>query len=155
MLADDVDGALAGFHQVLQAVLGFIEPACVSNNEHRRVVVDDLGVGKRSQIGTAPVLGAGAHEADGPRDDGGYEQLVVERRRSAVLVRVDGDVFLGQALAAVVRAVARLPIGVFRLGEFPRRFGIPVWSARFDFFEVAMRVALDVFLGVHFVRHLG
>ena len=68
---------------------------------------------------------------------------------STVGVGVDVDVGVLETGAVVVRAVARLPARVLGLreGEFFVRG--PGWARGFDFFEVAVWVALDVLFGVH------
>lgn len=56
-----------------------------------------------------------------------------------------------QTLPPVVCAVPRLPICVFGLRELPVPTCVPGFAGGFDFFEVAVRVALDLGFGVVFL----
>lgn len=58
-------------------------------------------------------------------------------------------VFFLQRLAPVVATLARLPVGLLGLCEFPFWMDVPIWPAGFYFFEVAVGITLDVFFGVH------
>jgi hypothetical protein len=144
MLRDDIDRALAGLNKILQTILRLVKPARIPNHENRRIVVHHLRVRKRRQIRTTPVLRPGTYETDGSGYDGGDQQFVVERRRPAVLVRVDVYVVVLQAFAVVVCALAGLPRRVLGFGEGELFVGSPLRAAGFDFFEVAVRIAFDV-----------
>ena len=50
MFADDVDGAFLGGFQVAQRVFGVGETAGEANGEERWIVVDNVGVGERSEV---------------------------------------------------------------------------------------------------------
>ena len=50
MFTDDVDGAFLGGSKVAQRVFGVGEPAGEANGEERWIVVDDVGVGERSEV---------------------------------------------------------------------------------------------------------
>ena len=92
VLGDDVEDALARVDDVAQCVLG-AGPAREAHHEQRRVVVHDVEVAEGREVGGEGVGAAGAEEGDGPGDDGGGEELVIERGAAAGLVGVDGDVF--------------------------------------------------------------
>lgn len=110
MLGDDIDRTLAGLHQVAQRVFRSVEASRVANDEDGWIVVDDLRVGERSQVRAAPVLRSSAHEANGSRDDGGDQELVIEGRWPAVLVGINIDVLILQRCAAIVGTLTGLPV---------------------------------------------
>lgn len=150
VLADDVDGALARLGEVVQGVFrggGARQRGREADDEERRVVADDLEVGEGREVGRLAVGRDGRHEGDGPRDHGRDEQLVVVDRGAALGEGIDRDVLLLLLLLAgeVVCAGAELPRGRGRLRE-PEPFGVavPGWARGLDFFEVWVRVALDL-----------
>lgn len=145
--ADDVDDALLGLEQVLERILGPLDAAGEAEDEQRRVVVDHVEVAKGRQVGDGAVGARRAHESDGSGHDARDEQLVVEGRRAAGLVRVDRDVLGVFAILQPVGAAAKLPLGVRRLGVMKRRIRIPVGPRALDLLEVGVRVSLDLGLG--------
>ena len=126
--------------------------AGVTNNENRRIMVDDLRIREWCQVRTAAILRPCAYEADWARNDRRDEQLVVERCGPAVLVGIDIHMLMLQTLSSVVRALAWLPVRLLRFCESPLLLCPPIWSPRFYVFEVAMWVALDVLPDQIFVR---
>lgn len=128
MLADDVNRALSRVHQVSQTVLRSVKATSVPNDEDRRIMIDDLSIRKRSEVRGASILASSADESDRTWDNGADEKLVVERRWSSILVRVNGDVLLLQALAAVVGAVSGLPVRVGSLRHVPFGTVIELWT---------------------------
>lgn len=143
-LGDDVDDALLGVEQVAQGVLGVGDAAGEANHEGRRVVGDDVEVAKRREVGGAAVGAAGAHKGNGPRGDGGDEQLVVGRRGAVGGVRVNGDVrAAGAGVGEGVGALAKLPVRVGGFGVVEALVRLPVRAGGHDFFKVGMWVAVD------------
>ena len=148
MFADDINHTLPRLRQILQRVLRLIETSRIPNDENRWIVINDLRIRERRQVRTTPVFRPRTHEPNRPRDDSRDEKLVVERRRSAVFVRVDLDMLVLLPLPAVVGAHAWFPVRHRCLGHFPHVVAAPVVPACFHFFEVAVRVAFDVFLAI-------
>ena len=58
-------------------------------------------------------------EANRSGDDPADQQLVIEHRRSALLVRIDLHMLSLQALAAVIGALSQCPLRFPCLGEMP------------------------------------
>lgn len=143
VLRDDVDGALARLDQVAQAVLLVVEAAAEADGEDGGVMVDDLCVAERAEVGAAPILAARAQKPNRSRDDARDEELVVESGRSALGVRVDVDVAFLQRGTAVVPAGAVRPAGVNGLAEGPMSGGVPVRTGGLDCSEVSVWVAFD------------
>lgn len=150
VLADDVDGALAGLGEVVQRVLGgggALERRGEADDEQRRVVVDHLEVREGRQVRRLAVRGDGGHEGDGPRDHGGDQQLVVVDRGAALGEGVDGYVLLALLLLGrqLVGAGAELPRGRGHLCELePFGIAVPGRPRGLDLLEVWVWVALDL-----------
>lgn len=149
MLADDVDRALSRINQILKTVLRLVKAARISYDEDRWVVIDDLGVGERGEVRAASVFGSRAYESNGSWDDGGDQELVVECRWAAILIRINGDVVFLQAFATIVGSVAGLPVGVYGLSHMPLPRNLPLRPTGLDLFEVPMWVPLNLLLTVH------
>ena len=154
VLADDVYAALACLDEISQRILRAVEAACEPKYEERWVVIDDLEVTERRKIAIA-IFALRAAEANGPRNDGRNQEFVVEGCGSAGFVRVDADVVLLQACAVIVGALAEIPIGLAGLCECPIAVFGPIWARGFNFFEIWMRVALDLLFGVGHLLMVG
>lgn len=128
MLADDVDRAFSRIHQVPQTILRSVKATSIPDDEDRGIVINNLSVRERSEVGRAPIFASGTDESDWTWNNGADEKLVVERRWSSILVRVNGDVLLLQALAAVVGAVSGFPVGVRSLRHVPFGTVIELWT---------------------------
>ena len=117
MFRDDVDHAFLRLVQILQGILGLVEGPHESHDEQGRIVVDDLRITERSEVGSLFVRGLGANEGDGPRHHTGDQELIIGRDRSTFCVRIDLDMILFQTLAPIIGTVALLPRWVRGLGE--------------------------------------
>ena len=53
-----------------------------------------------------------------------------------------------QTLTAIIASITSFPLGLLGLCKFEFRVFVPIWTTGFDFFEVAMRISLDVLLGI-------
>jgi hypothetical protein len=136
VLGDDVDHAFARLGKVAQRVLCLLERSHKPDHKQRRVVVDDLRVAERRQVGRIAVLGSGADQPDRSGDYARDQELVVRRGFPPLLVRVDLDVVLLQTRPAVIRAVALLPLWAGGLRERDFSLASEVRSRCLDLAEI-------------------
>lgn len=122
-------------------------------------MVDHVEVAKGGQVCRFAIGASRADEADGPRDDGRDEELVVVDGGPALLVGVDFDVRHLQRCAVVVGARSELPGWRDGLREVPGLGAVPGCAGGFDGFEVWVWVAVDELFGIGALlgrgRHFG
>lgn len=146
VLANDVDCALARLIQVVQTVLDFftiLKTAREANDEQRRVMIDQLEVAKRRQVGRLAVLASSGHKCNGTWHDRTDQQLVVVHRAAAFGIGVNRDV-LGVAGGEIVCAITSFPTRLRSLLISKTCIAVERRSGRLDAFEVRVRIALDI-----------
>lgn len=148
--------------QVLQRVLGIVDAAAgEANREQRRIVVDHIHEaewgeirrpclcqrreeGRRTNGQDNTILANGAQKPNRPWHNGRNQQLVVERCRPPLCIRVNLDVLLLKTGTAVVAPITELPVRIDDLGVGPSRaLRLPCRPGGLHAFEVRVGVAFD------------